>query len=78
MLSGRTQVIERHVKVKILQVLLLEAGGQEPLAALAPSFYRAFWNDERFDWNYRTVPADYCLDQGGLGCNWPRGKVLGK
>ncbi|KAG6442999.1 hypothetical protein O3G_MSEX002674 [Manduca sexta] len=59
------------------EVLLIEAGGQEPTTARIPSFYRTFWSNEQLDWNYRTVPANYCLDQDGKGCLWPRGKVLG-
>ncbi|XP_075983911.1 glucose dehydrogenase [FAD, quinone]-like isoform X2 [Anticarsia gemmatalis] len=57
-------------------VLLLEAGGQEPLASRVPSFYRSFWNHDEIDWKYRTQPGNYCLDQGGR-CVWPRGKVMG-
>ncbi|KOB78455.1 Glucose oxidase [Operophtera brumata] len=57
-------------------VLLLEAGGPEPIGAKIPSFYRTFWANQEVDWDYHTVPADYCLDKGSKGCSWPRGKVL--
>ncbi|XP_063833068.1 glucose dehydrogenase [FAD, quinone]-like [Ostrinia nubilalis] len=59
------------------KVLLIEAGDQEPIGARPPSFYRTFWSNENVDWRYRTVPDNYCLDQDGQGCMWPRGKVLG-
>ncbi|XP_028035245.1 glucose dehydrogenase [FAD, quinone]-like [Bombyx mandarina] len=62
---------------KNFNVLLLEAGGQEPTGARIPSFYRAFWSNKEVDWDYRTEPDNYCLDQGDKGCPWPRGKVLG-
>nr|ASF79657.1 glucose oxidase [Mythimna separata] len=58
-------------------VLLIEGGGQSPLGVRIPSFYRTFWGNEDVDWGVRTVPADYCLDQGGKGCQWPLGKGLG-
>ncbi|KAH9637944.1 hypothetical protein HF086_003646 [Spodoptera exigua] len=59
------------------KVVLLEAGGPEPLGVRVPSFYRTFWDNPAVDWQIRTVPADYCLDQEGLGCKWPLGKGLG-
>ncbi|XP_072934789.1 glucose dehydrogenase [FAD, quinone]-like [Epargyreus clarus] len=59
------------------KVLLLEAGGPEPIGVRPPSFYRNFWSQQDVDWKYRTVPANYCLDQEGQGCQWPRGKALG-
>ncbi|XP_035448057.2 glucose dehydrogenase [FAD, quinone] [Spodoptera frugiperda] len=59
------------------KVLLLEAGGPEPLGVRVPSFYRTFWDNPYVDWQIRTVPADYCLDQEGLGCKWPLGKGMG-
>ncbi|GBP60119.1 Glucose dehydrogenase [Eumeta japonica] len=59
-------------------VLLLEAGGDEPIPSAVPGFYRSYWNNPEVDWMYRTQPQDdVCLDQGAEGCMWPRGKVLG-
>lgn len=58
-------------------VLLLEAGGPEPLGARMPCFYRTFWGYEHVDWDYRVELDDYCLDQGEKGCSWPRGKCIG-
>ncbi|CAB3246144.1 unnamed protein product [Arctia plantaginis] len=59
------------------KVLLLEAGGPEPIAARPPGFYRLFWNYPGVDWNYRTQPGNYCLENKKEGCIWPRGKVVG-
>ncbi|XP_049879102.1 glucose dehydrogenase [FAD, quinone]-like [Pectinophora gossypiella] len=70
-------VASRLSEVRNFSVLLLEAGIEEPIGAKVPSFYRAFWGNEDLDWRYRTVPENYCLDQKGKGCNWPRGKVVG-
>ncbi|CAH0402734.1 unnamed protein product [Chilo suppressalis] len=69
--AGRLSEVDKY------KVLLIEAGSQEPIGARPPSFYRTFWWNEELDWQYRTVPANYCLDQEGKGCMWPRGKVLG-
>ncbi|KAJ2942770.1 hypothetical protein O0L34_g14958 [Tuta absoluta] len=70
-------VASRLSDVDEFKVLLLEAGPEEPVGAKVPSFYRAFWDNAEIDWRYRTVPEDYCLDQEGKGCQWPRGKVVG-
>ncbi|CAG5044085.1 unnamed protein product [Parnassius apollo] len=70
-------VAGRLSEMKNYKVLLLEAGGHEPIGARPPSFYRNFWSNEDVDWSFRTVPGEYCLDQGDKGCMWPRGKVLG-
>ncbi|KAL4712336.1 hypothetical protein ACJJTC_001497 [Scirpophaga incertulas] len=67
--------LSEHNKFK---VLIIEAGDVDPVGSRPPSFYRTFWRDSHLTWNYRTVPDNYCLDQeDGLGCVWPRGKVLG-
>ncbi|XP_021182572.3 glucose dehydrogenase [FAD, quinone] [Helicoverpa armigera] len=59
-------------------VLLLEAGGPEPLGARVPSFYKTFWGHDEVDWQGRAVPdPNFCRDQGELGCQWPLGKSLG-
>ncbi|CAG9791495.1 unnamed protein product [Diatraea saccharalis] len=69
--AGRLSEIDKY------KVLLIEAGGPEPIGVRPPSFYRTFWWNEKLDWQYRTVPEDYCLDQEGKGCMWSRGKGLG-
>ncbi|XP_026754993.2 glucose dehydrogenase [FAD, quinone]-like isoform X2 [Galleria mellonella] len=70
-------VASRLSEVDNFKVLLIEAGGPEPIGSRIPSFYRTFWFNELVDWRYRTVPSNYCLDQEGQGCMYPRGKVLG-
>ncbi|KAI5642554.1 GMC oxidoreductase domain-containing protein [Phthorimaea operculella] len=70
-------VASRLSEVDRFKVLLLEAGPEEPIGAKVPSFYRAFWDNAEVTWRYRTVPENYCLDQDGKGCLWPRGKVVG-
>ncbi|XP_068623869.1 glucose dehydrogenase [FAD, quinone]-like [Battus philenor] len=75
--SAGSIVAGRLSEIEHFKVLLLEAGGDEPIGARPPSFYRNFWSNEDIDWSFRTAPGDYCLDQGEKGCLWPRGKVLG-
>ncbi|KAM3964007.1 glucose dehydrogenase [FAD, quinone] [Aphomia sociella] len=75
--AGGSVVAGRLSEIDRFKVLLIEAGGPEPIGSRVPSFYRTFWFNELVDWRYRTVPADYCLDQNGQGCMYPRGKVLG-
>ncbi|XP_052738928.1 glucose dehydrogenase [FAD, quinone] [Bicyclus anynana] len=59
------------------KVLLIEAGGDEPIASSVPSFVTSYWGQNETDWDYRTVPQEKaCLDSGGV-CSWPRGKMLG-
>jgi choline dehydrogenase-like flavoprotein len=56
------------------RVLLLEAGGEEPLQADVPAFI-PFNRITRFDWQYQTEPHEgYC---GGKSCTWNAGKILG-
>ncbi|XP_059053000.1 glucose dehydrogenase [FAD, quinone]-like [Achroia grisella] len=75
--AGGSVVAGRLSEVDRFKVLLIEAGGPEPIGSRVPSFYRTFWYNELVDWRYRTVPSNYCLDQNGQGCMYPRGKVLG-
>ncbi|XP_053617704.1 glucose dehydrogenase [FAD, quinone]-like isoform X2 [Plodia interpunctella] len=75
--SAGSIVAGRLAEDEKFKVLLIEAGGPEPIGAKVPSFYRTFWDNEQVDWKYRTVPSNYCLDQKGKGCWWPRGKVIG-
>lgn len=55
------------------KVLLLEAGGQPPLASDIPSDWLTMMNSE-VDWGYYTVPQEGCR---GRRIFWPRGKMIG-
>ncbi|EDW00253.1 glucose dehydrogenase [FAD, quinone] [Drosophila grimshawi] len=58
-------------------VLLLEAGGDEPLLMDLPQMYPVFQRTP-WDWKYLTERSDrYCLAMEDQQCFWPRGKVLG-
>ncbi|KAI9553166.1 hypothetical protein GHT06_021060 [Daphnia sinensis] len=67
--SAGTVVASRLSEILDWKVLLLEAGGEEPLAADVPDT-AAVLQRSKVDWNYRTQPQ---TDM----CNWPRGKVIG-
>lgn len=56
-------------------VLLLEAGGEEPFAVTDETGIHSFFMGSALDWNYTTEPEPQ--NCGGLGCSYPRGKVLG-
>ncbi|XP_013167945.1 PREDICTED: glucose dehydrogenase [FAD, quinone]-like [Papilio xuthus] len=75
--SAGSIVAGRMSEIEHFKVLLLEAGGVEPIGARPPGFYRNFWQNQDIDWLYRTAPGNYCLDQKEKGCFWPRGKVIG-
>lgn len=56
----------------IFQVLLLEAGPEEPDVTLAPALTRAL-RASNIDWNYYTEPnGKSCLAYPGHRCSWPR------
>ena len=55
------------------QVLLLESGREEPLAADVPGFAAALQGTD-IDWNHRIESDENaCLN---TTCYWPRGKVI--
>ncbi|XP_045770259.1 glucose dehydrogenase [FAD, quinone]-like isoform X2 [Maniola jurtina] len=59
------------------KVLLIEAGGDEPIPSSVPAWVTAYWGRKDTDWDYSTVPQEKaCLDSGGV-CSWPRGRMLG-
>ncbi|XP_032664005.1 glucose dehydrogenase [FAD, quinone]-like [Odontomachus brunneus] len=59
------------------QVLLLEAGIEEPLVADVPAF-ASILQASNIDWMYRTQPEEHsCRSRRGGGCPWARGKVMG-
>ncbi|PSN30832.1 Glucose dehydrogenase [FAD, quinone] [Blattella germanica] len=55
-------------------ILLLEAGGEEPFESDVPAYLAYTWGT-RLDWGYRTQPEPQAC--GNQPCNWVRGKVLG-
>ncbi|XP_067015677.2 glucose dehydrogenase [FAD, quinone]-like [Anabrus simplex] len=56
-------------------VLLLEAGPEEPTTTQLPAFAVSALHTE-LDWNYTTVAQqNACLNNGGV-CRWPRGKMV--
>lgn len=58
-------------------ILLLEAGGNEPFLMDIPALFLAFQRGP-WDWNYKTESSEkYCLAMKNKQCFWPRGKVLG-
>ncbi|XP_018801260.1 PREDICTED: glucose dehydrogenase [FAD, quinone] [Bactrocera latifrons] len=59
------------------KVLLIEAGGDEPVGTQIPSMVPNFFGSS-IDWSYTTEPeSSACLNSEGRRCTWPRGKVLG-
>nr|XP_034827832.1 glucose dehydrogenase [FAD, quinone]-like [Maniola hyperantus] len=70
-------VSERLSENEQWKVLLIEAGGDEPVPAVVPAWLKAYRGRNETDWNYSTVPQEKaCLDSGGV-CSWPKGKMLG-
>lgn len=61
----------------ILQVLLLEAGDEEPEVADVPAFAPLLQRSS-IDWGFVTQPAKRsCLARRNGQCAWARGKVMG-
>lgn len=59
------------------QVLLLEAGSEEPEVAEVPAMAPALLQSN-IDWGYRTQPQPHsCRSRPEGGCSWSRGKVMG-
>lgn len=75
--SAGAVVASRLSEVEEWRVLLLEAGGDEPLMADIPLLFPLQQLSET-DWQLRTQPSsEFCLAMRDSRCNWPRGKVLG-
>lgn len=55
------------------KVLLLEAGGDQPINSKVPSDWVTLFNTQ-VDWSYHTVPQEGCR---GRRIFWPRGKMVG-
>lgn len=75
--SAGCVLASRLSEVQDWNILLLEAGGDEPFLMDIPALFMAFQRGP-WDWNYRTEPSpNYCLAMKHHRCFWPRGKVLG-
>ncbi|PNF38173.1 Glucose dehydrogenase [FAD, quinone] [Cryptotermes secundus] len=67
----------RLTEVQNFNVLLLEAGGDEPEIADVP-ILSIYLHRSQIDWKYRTQPqASACQAMVDKRCCWTRGKVLG-
>lgn len=61
----------------MFQVLLLEAGDEEPIVADVPAF-APMLQASSIDWMYATQPSPKsCLARDEGRCTWARGKVMG-
>lgn len=60
----------------ILQVLLLEAGDEEPLVAEVPG-YIGFLSQSNIDYDYRFNQYTSVCRKNKVSCAEPRGKVMG-
>ena len=70
------QNLDSHLKHHIhFQVLLLEAGIEEPEVANIPAFATSLYRSN-IDWTYHTQPdQSTCLARRNKECAIPRGKV---
>src|SRR6185437_12737796 len=68
--SSGCVIANRLTEDKDVSVLLIEAGGPEPVPKLDEFRYMG----SRFDWKYQTEPEPELKDRR---IDWPRGKVLG-
>ncbi|XP_024935915.1 glucose dehydrogenase [FAD, quinone] [Cephus cinctus] len=74
--SAGAVVASRLSEVPEWNVLLLEAGPDEPPGAEVPSMVASFLGS-KIDWNHTTTgEKNACLSNNG-SCRWPRGKNLG-
>lgn len=68
-------VASRLSELSEWNVLLLEAGPEEPSMTSVPAFSTSAIGTD-LDWNYVTEPSsEACLNNGGR-CKWPRGKMV--
>ncbi|TGZ54850.1 Uncharacterized protein DBV15_01942 [Temnothorax longispinosus] len=74
--AGGSVVASRLSEIPNWNVLLVEAGPDEPVGMQIPSNLQLYLNTE-LDWKYKTTNESYaCLKTNG-SCSWPRGKNLG-
>ncbi|XP_057651796.1 glucose dehydrogenase [FAD, quinone]-like [Diorhabda carinulata] len=75
--SAGCVVANRLSEIKEWRVLLLEAGGEEPVVADVPAF-APMLQGSSIDWQYETQPSPKsCLARDEGRCTWARGKVMG-
>ncbi|KAK2580031.1 hypothetical protein KPH14_012318 [Odynerus spinipes] len=75
--SAGSVIANRLSEIENWTVLLLEAGGVEPVLSDVPVIFPTL-QLSTIDWQFKTEPsANYCLAMNNEQCNWPRGKVLG-
>ncbi|XP_073831458.1 glucose dehydrogenase [FAD, quinone] [Musca autumnalis] len=75
--SAGCVLASRLSEISHWNILLLEAGGDEPLIADLPMLYPVFQRSP-WDWKYWTEPSPrYCLAMQNQQCYWPRAKLLG-
>ncbi|XP_060532982.1 glucose dehydrogenase [FAD, quinone] [Cylas formicarius] len=75
--SAGAVVASRLSEIPEWDVLLIEAGNDEPTGTQVPSMFLNFIASD-IDWGYQTEPEPQaCLNENERRCYWPRGKVLG-
>ena len=65
-----------YIRIIFLQILLIEAGDEEPLVADVPSMM-PYLRGSSIDWSYTTQPQRKACKADKNICRWPRGKVMG-
>ncbi|XP_061391348.1 glucose dehydrogenase [FAD, quinone] [Musca vetustissima] len=75
--SAGCTLASRLSEIPQWNILLLEAGGDEPLIADLPMLYPVFQRSP-WDWKYWTEKSTrYCLAMENQQCYWPRARMLG-
>nr|CAH7742514.1 unnamed protein product [Callosobruchus chinensis] len=75
--SGGSVTASRLSEIPEWNVLIIEAGNDEPTGTQVPSMFLNFLGSS-IDWGYKTEPEPQaCLNEDESRCYWPRGKVLG-
>ncbi|CAG9770881.1 unnamed protein product [Ceutorhynchus assimilis] len=75
--SAGAVVASRLSEIPEWNVLLIEAGNDEPTGTQVPSMFLNFIGSE-IDWAFQTEPEQQaCLAEKEQRCYWPRGKVMG-